>query len=295
MTNSINIPKLIIMCGLSGSGKSAIATQLAQQYNAEIVSYDKIRKELTFCGNLSKNEKVFQIFIKKIRRFLINGINVIADATNISMKSRRVIFDNLEKINCYKICYIVPKRLEDCLRDNRMREYPVPDEVIQKQVRGFQIPFMEEGFDEIIIHDFHYESQISKYIDKMRGFDQKNPHYKFPLDEHCRNVNKKFKEIYENESFEKYSIGLIYHDIGKPFCQTIDEDDIAHYYGHAEYGSYILLTNSISRTLDDCFLINYHRFPFDWKNKKTHEKYKKIFGEEKYKILIMFHECDVEN
>ena len=38
-------PKLFIMCGLSGSGKSSIAKDLAIKYNAEIVSSDAIRED----------------------------------------------------------------------------------------------------------------------------------------------------------------------------------------------------------------------------------------------------------
>ena len=32
--------------------------------------------------------------------------------------------------------------------------------------------------------------------------------------------------------------------------------------------------------------------PFNWKEPKTVEKYKKIFGEEKTEMLIFFNECD---
>ena len=272
MSNSNNKPILIIMCGLSGSGKSAIATQLAQQYKAKIVASDEIRKEIPFREDQSQNEQVFRVFHNRIKRYLENGTNVIADATNVTFKSRRSILNKILKIDCYKICYIIPKRLEDCIRDNKFEKHAVPEYVIDKQVRHFQIPFMEEGFDEIIVHDFHYETYpITDYIDKMRGYDQKNPHHKYTLDEHSKNVDKKFKEICGNELYEKYSLGSIYHDIGKPFCQTIDDDGIAHYLRHAEYGTYILLTNFMSSTIDDCFLVNYHMYPYHWTEEKTHD------------------------
>lgn len=55
------------MCGLSGSGKSSIAKDLAVKYHAEIVSSDAIREELFgSCQNQSDNEKVFNIFNKRI-------------------------------------------------------------------------------------------------------------------------------------------------------------------------------------------------------------------------------------
>lgn len=46
-----NKPELIVMCGLSGSGKSTIAKELAVKYDAAIVSSDAIREEI--CGIVS--------------------------------------------------------------------------------------------------------------------------------------------------------------------------------------------------------------------------------------------------
>lgn len=44
----MNKPTLWVMCGLSGSGKSTIAKQLAQEHeNTVIVSSDSVREELT--------------------------------------------------------------------------------------------------------------------------------------------------------------------------------------------------------------------------------------------------------
>ena len=102
-------PKLFIMCGLSGSGKSSIAKDLAVKYHAEIVSSDAIREELFgSCQNQSDNEKVFNIFNKRIRESLNKNKNVIADATNITIKSRRAIVEYVRKLDVEKICYIVP-------------------------------------------------------------------------------------------------------------------------------------------------------------------------------------------
>ena len=59
----MNRPKLIVMCGLSGSGKSSTAEELAKKYNAEIVSSDSIREEITGDSmNQTVNEEVFKIF-----------------------------------------------------------------------------------------------------------------------------------------------------------------------------------------------------------------------------------------
>lgn len=298
--------KLIIMCGLSASGKSTIAKELAIKHNACIVSSDSIREEI--CRDVadqSKNEEVFKIFHKRIREYLNKEQNVIADATNITMKSRRAIIENVRKLDVEKICYIIPKKFKDCIRDNRNRKHPVPEEVIAAQRSKFQIPFKEEGWEEIIIYDMDYT-----YADKftpeamsfsMIGFDQKNPHHNMYLDQHCDFVYNMFSggqhpyNIYKNG----FLMGASLHDIGKLYTQSIDENSIAHYLRHENIGSYFVLTSlylwknfTDDDLLDCCFLINYHMMPFSWENEKTKNRWRERFGEYKYETLMRFHECD---
>ena len=300
--------KLIVMCGLSASGKSTIAKELAIKHNACIVSSDSIREEI--CRDVadqSKNEEVFKIFHKRIREYLNKGQNVIADATNITMKSRRVLIENVRKMDVEKICYIIPKQFNDCIRDNKNRKHYVPEKVIAAQRSKFQIPFKEEGWDDIIIYDMDYT-----YDDKftpeamsfsMTGFDQKNPHHNMYLEDHCDFTYNKFSDLAHPYDVYKsgFLLGAKIHDFGKLYTQTIDENGIAHYFGHENVGSYCVLTtlynpfeeyNTDVFLLDCCFLINYHMMPFNWNTEKTKNKWKNIFGEEKYNMLLRFHECD---
>ncbi len=270
------------------------------------MSSDSIREEI--CRDVadqSKNEEVFKIFHKRIREYLNKEQNVIADATNITMKSRRAIIENVRKLDVEKICYIIPKKFKDCIRDNRNRKHPVPEEVIAAQRSKFQIPFKEEGWEEIIIYDMDYT-----YADKftpeamsfsMIGFDQKNPHHNMYLDQHCDFVYNMFSggqhpyNIYKNG----FLMGASLHDIGKLYTQSIDENSIAHYLRHENIGSYFVLTSlylwknfTDDDLLDCCFLINYHMMPFSWENEKTKNRWRERFGEYKYETLMRFHECD---
>ena len=127
-----NKPKLYCMVGLSASGKSTIAKEIAEKEDCIIVSSDDIRGEICEGGvsDQSKNEEVFKIFYQRIRNCLRIGKNVIADATNITMKARRSLLENVKEISCYKIAYIVPKPIEQCVQDNLDREHSVPQKVI---------------------------------------------------------------------------------------------------------------------------------------------------------------------
>lgn len=143
----MNKPTLWVMVGLSGSGKSSIAKEIAEENpNTVIVSSDSIREELTGdYGNQENNEEVFKVFHKRIRETLENNTNVIADATNITMRSRRAIIENVKGIECRKIAYLIPKPFDQCKIENLSRQHPVPDEVLDKQIRKFQVVFYEEG------------------------------------------------------------------------------------------------------------------------------------------------------
>ena len=113
----MNKLKLYMMCGISASGKSTIAKQIAEKENCIIVSSDDIRSEICPGGvsDQSKNEEVFQIFHRRIKENLLKGNNVICDATNITIKSRRAIFNVVKDINCEKIGYLVVKNIEDSI------------------------------------------------------------------------------------------------------------------------------------------------------------------------------------
>lgn len=290
----MNRPKLIVMVGLSGSGKSAIAAKLSEENNATIISSDAIREEI--CGTVedqSKNDEVFKLFHNRIRRLLEQKNNVIADATNITMKPRRAILDKVKGLDIEKICYIVPKQYEDCLSDNPKRLHSVPDEVIKKQMYRFQVPFIEEGFSNIRIHDFGYKHDLN-IIKQMDGFDQKNPHHTMNLYNHSSNTANHFEKMIEHNK-GVWMMGAYLHDIGKLMTQTFDENGVAHYYQHHCVGAYYVLTHtklSDFAKLNVCFLINYHMMPFSWDTDKVKQKWRKRFGEYKYQLLLNFNECD---
>lgn len=303
-------PKLFVMVGISASGKSSTAESYAKTYDCKVVSSDNIRSEICEGGvrDQSKNEEVFRIFHKRIRELLTEGYNVIADATNITMKSRRNLLENIRGVSCEKIAVIVPKSVKRCICDNSKREHPVPKYVIEKQMMSFQIPFCEEGFDDIVAM---YEQPdattrrfgiaLVKTILLMDGFDQKNPHHTMTLGMHCAFTSYKLKEM-EKYSDTGYILAALLHDIGKIFTQKFDDNGIAHYYRHENVGCYYLLSyfgdlrwyvaKKQYGWLDILFLVNYHMLPMGWTTEKVRNKWKKRFGDEKFQLLIDFNKCD---
>lgn len=294
-------PKLYVLVGLSGSGKSTLADEL--HYGGKvIVSSDAIREELTGkVEDQSKNNEVFEIFHQRIRKNLEEGKSVIADATNLMIKSRLAILNTTHGLDVEKICIILAKPFELCWEHNMKREYPVPESVLDKQIRKFQIPFYEEGWDEIRVQNEYYlyqSDRTSRLLFAMMGFDQKNPHHDKDLGTHSVTVMARFSDFGYSES---YNLAALFHDVGKLYTQTTGEDGVAHYFGHESFGSYVMLMNLINRAdldkdtvLERCFLINYHMMPFGWNTEAAQKRWRKIFGEDKYLMLTRLHKCDIK-
>lgn len=294
--------KLIVLCGLSASRKSSYAKTLK---DTVIVSSDDIREELSYRADQSQNGKVFKIFHSRVDNLLKEGKTVVADATNITMRSRRPIIA-IGKRNHVKIeCHLLLKHIDECVTDDSKRRYSVGSNVIDKQVKRFEVPFYEEGFDDIklIGRKGNYPSNFYSWLSVADGYNQHNPHHSLTLGEHCRKVSELFNDYAENDLIKKYREGVLCHDIGKMYTQTFDDDGVAHYYSHGNVGAYIYITNlydlyssdidkMTKHILDNAFVINYHMRLFTWVEEKTREKYRRIFGNEKYTVLTLLHECD---
>ena len=280
-------PWLIVMCGLAGSGKSTLAKKIADKRDAEIISGDELRKEMF--GDETHQEdknKLFTEYNKRIRAALERGSDVIADKTNLSIRSRRAILEAVKDLDIYKECVICNIPFEKCLENNRNREKHVPEEVIRRQLYGFQIPFLEEGWDSISI----FPRVGSIPCEQMAGFDQKTPYHNLDLLQHSIRVAGLF-----GRKYPKWENLSLFHDVGKLYTQKIGEDGIAHYIGHDNVGAYNILNDKRLLEVDvlpAAFLANYHMLPFQWDTKKSQEKWRKIFGDEKYEMLLYFNECD---
>ena len=91
--------KLILMMGVPGSGKSTWAKDIVKNNkNIKYVSRDEIRFNLidNQKNYFSKEDEVINIFSKTIRKFLLEGYTVIADATHITKGSRKKILNKID-------------------------------------------------------------------------------------------------------------------------------------------------------------------------------------------------------
>lgn len=138
-----NQSTLYIMCGIPGSGKSTWAKDFKEKidaagYHCVIVSRDEIRfKLLEERGGkyFDYEGEVFETYCQKIQEYLDRGYHVIADATQITPRSRSKLLDNLDiNKNTLIYCVDVDTPYSICKIFNSKREgmRRVPEPVIKR-------------------------------------------------------------------------------------------------------------------------------------------------------------------
>lgn len=313
----MNRPRLIMMIGLPGSGKSYRAKILAEEYDANVHSSDSIREELSGdIDNQDINDLVFRTLHNRIKEDLQNGKNCIYDATNISYKKRMAFLQELQSIPCEKICILMATPYKECLKNNSNRDRVVPEEVIERMYKNFNIPFFYEGWNQITVEygkeEYHgYYGYPTSLMELTMSFDQNNKHHTLSLGEHLRNTAHNLP-CYHNEGFDIYEYALIIaailHDGGKIFTKDFrngkgEPTEDAHYFNHHNVGAYDSLfyndkaigTNDSWVWLYISVLIMWHMQPYFWEkdnNERQHNKYRKLWGEKLHSDIMKLHEAD---
>ena len=309
--NSNDYPELLMLVGLPGSGKSTYIKKYFNQ-NLKVHSSDAIREELTGdINNQDINSRVFETLHKRVKEDLKNGISCVYDATNISWKRRKSFLESLNGINCWKVCHIIATPFEVCLEQNEQRDRKVPYEVIERMYKNFDIPWWNEGWDDI---EIWYENKNYKtgygnweeFLEDTIDFEQDSKWHKETLGTHCK---KCYEYVKENEDklsaliWNEVRIASALHDCGKPFVKDFhnsggEETEYAHFYNHENVGSYNSLfycdeQDEYYDRLSVAALVRWHmvlHFFKDWEQ-KTIDKYEKEFTTHHYLKEMQFYEA----
>lgn len=259
-------PRLIVLCGIPGSGKSTYArNRINSGDNAIWLSSDAIRERLYGDASCQDNPgKVFEIMQKEAVEALEKGIDVIYDATSITRKARAGILNAVPKY-VQKNCVVIWAPIDICIERDKARERTVGKEVIDKMLRRFEAPFYDEGFDDIVVHvsDVHYD-KIDYYAKAIAAMDipHDNPHHTLNIMEHCYEAGHALIGEAPNIVVKA---GYL-HDIGKPYTKTFkntkgEDCETAHYYGHQGVGAWISY-GFFGNNTTLAWLISTHMAPF---------------------------------
>lgn len=242
----MNKPKLILLVGIPGSGKTTYANKHIRKHPKTTVhlSSDKIREELYGDESIQGNPaEVFSLMQKRAVEALNDGNDVIYDATNITRKDRASIISICPKF-VHIECHIIWLPIHNCINRDATRKRTVGQAVIDKMLKRFQAPYYDEGIDVIKVIS-HNDCDQTLYHEKCFN-DMKiphdNPHHTLNIFEHCSEAAKYILDL------DCTNLNLIaaaeMHDIGKPYVKAFFDSkgnkcDIAHYYQHQSVGAWM--------------------------------------------------------
>jgi len=286
----MNRVKLILLCGIPGSGKTTYAQQYIKEYGGVHLSSDLIRKELYGDESIQGNpNEVFSLMQNRAVEILNDGLNVVYDATNVTRKDRSGIINACPKFVTIE-AHIVWAPIETCLERDAERDRTVGQAVIDKILKRFQPPFYDEGFDDIRVvlpDNFSSTDYTFKTMDAMK-IPHDNPHHTAYIYTHCMEA---YIHACKNDVDGDVELAALWHDIGKPYTKAFIDSkgnpcETAHYYSHHNVSAWLAYGMSNS-TPFHAWLVGNHMEPF------FDTKYYKSLPIFLKRYIDVLHECDL--
>ena len=138
-----------LLVGIPGSGKSTYSKELKQILSCEIISTDEVRNQHPDWQEPKVWEEVYLLAANALK----NGIDVIFDATNPTVKVRKRFIDEVAKHDVEVImgAYFFDTPWEECtkrviLRNEIPGERYLPPEVVESYGKSVTKPTFAEGF-----------------------------------------------------------------------------------------------------------------------------------------------------
>lgn len=261
---------LTIIVGLPGSGKDFyIKNNISDTL---ILSSDSLRVELYGFEDQTHNKEVFEEMNRRTKDTGREGKSVVYNATNINRGRRVALAQEMRKYFKYIKIVVCVCSIETLKERNEVREERhLPEDKLKQMIKSFQIPTPYEYHYDDIEYVWTESSRQGFERDKialLMDYDQHNRHHSENLGKHILRVADHCKEN------GKACKAAIYHDLGKPFCETRDEEGFNHFIGHPNVSVYLYLTDTVDRDFepDVAMLIEFHDYIFNFQDFETMRK-----------------------
>lgn len=264
MTNDI---VLHIMVGVPGSGKSTY-TKNARRKDDVVLSSDALRAELLGDENSQQdNQLIFETMQRRAIDALNDGKTVWYDATNINRKARKSIISVCPK-HVKIVADIVWSPIARCIINDAQRSRTVGEGVIDKMLKRFEMPYFDEGIDEVKVHlpDYWDENTSRDYMReclKQMEIPHDNHNHSLGVGGHCLRAMRLAEERGVGADIMRV---MLAHDVGKPYTKAFknakgEPTEEAHYYSHQNVGAWIAIGFPLY-SVSDCWLIGAHMEPY---------------------------------
>ena len=309
--------EFILLVGLPGSGKSYVAKH--HYPNCTHISSDAIRGELWGDENDQRDPTiVFNEMKRRTKEALARGESVVYDATNLNSRKRSALVHEIKNkfpnVECH--CMLILCSIKECKRRQGQRDRNVPDEVIDRMVRQFEVPYYNEGWNRIYLINNGPKQNIDKEHSRLLSTAHDNPHHSTgSIDSHCTMTFAHLDEAIRSGDIltvlnKRILLEAAYqHDVGKRKTKTFvntkgETTEIAHYYGHENVGAYLWLTGDKRGEWDELafltigLLIQLHMMPYHT-NDKSKEEFVKWCDKGGYEPWVaewvwLIHKTDME-
>jgi predicted kinase len=159
---------IIIICGLPGVGKTALAKDLEAIIKGSVVlSTDKIRKELISQPTYKKQERrlIYDVMLLLAKYLHIAGIDCILDATFNRESSRKEVIERLS-LTQDQLCIVectCPEEIAISRLKNRQDSYSDADISVYRKMKRIYEPV--KGARHIVVDtSIHSSKEIAKAI-----------------------------------------------------------------------------------------------------------------------------------
>lgn len=288
----MEMPKLIMLVGMPGSGKTTYAKKYIEEHEHTIhLSSDLIRKELYGDESVQGDPgEVFSLMQSRAIEALNNGQNVVYDATNVTRKDRAGVIALCHKFVSIE-AHVIWAPIETCIERDAKRERTVGKAVIDKMLRRFQPPFYDEGFSviEIVVPEDVDRGEYAYQIMDAMKIPHDNPHHTLDIEAHCVAAHSKASDIGLDRDIR---FAALVHDVGKPYVKSFRDgkgnaSETAHYYSHDNIGAWVVYgMNKVTPYI--AWLVGVHMNPF--MNTKYYNKLPPFLKEP----IDLLHKCDLE-
>ena len=165
--------EITVMVGVSGSGKSTYiekgnwehqpvcSTDQYIEQHGQDYGFDNYTDAFEHVQLTDMFSTYNSLFFYDMHKNIFNGINFIVDRTNLTVFSRKKLISYLknraageEKVPVNIKCIVFKSTFEQVMKNLSHRKEQtgksIPEHIVEQQFTSFEMPTLEEGFDEII-------------------------------------------------------------------------------------------------------------------------------------------------
>ncbi|PSL30584.1 putative kinase [Planomicrobium soli] len=259
------MPQFMMLIGLPGSGKSTYARDFIASHKGWVhLSSDQISQSHFASADHIDSQNVFAEMYQQTAAALEAGKNVIYDATNLASKRRRSLLNRLKnfQVDSEAVVFLTPYPILKARNHKRIHQERVPDEAIERYIRSFQFPRLNEHFDKVtVMFDPVFSETTNGTIaateiyqtvrKKEMSFQEVLKIYHTfeetkPLLELQQVVQRSYsvltnlrKNFFEEEELELLSWVALLHSIGKSYVRKNLPFEKDNFYGYEHVSMYL--------------------------------------------------------